>query len=78
METDMVVTHAETIKELAKKLQRSETEWQRVETVLCEQTEEPGNKLIEKEKLEANVHGHGSVVCVVRLLHSGQHSMGFF
>ena len=26
METDMVVTHAETIKELAKKLQRSETE----------------------------------------------------
>jgi len=49
-----------------------------VETVLCEQTEEPGNKLIEKEKLEANVHGHGSVVCVVQLLHSGQHSMGFF
>jgi len=33
----MVVTHAETIKELAKKLQRSETERQHVETALREQ-----------------------------------------
>ena len=58
METDREVTHAETIKKLAKKLQRSEAERKHVETALRGQIEETGNKLIEKEQFEANLRGH--------------------
>ena len=43
METETEVAHAETIKELAKKPQRSETKRKHVETALCEQIQEIGN-----------------------------------